>query len=246
MINTLASSVQLDILIYVLLLSVCMGLCFHNKRVKEKLDYKNLQTELITEKLKTLRAQLNPHFLFNALNTAVSLIRLKRDNEAVQALTELSSMLRKILEQKDNDDSKIKDELTFIKNYLAIQKMRFSNKLDFNISVEENCLELAIPNMLLHPLVENAVQHGSQLESDLNPINLYISRTEKQLLVKLTNKVAQHDQHQGFGIGISNTKERLAKLYVDYSLNLSLESDGLFATTLSIPIDISDVQQPYS
>jgi sensor histidine kinase YesM len=237
----LSTTIQLDLLIYFGLLSVCLGLCFHDKRIQEKLEFKNLQTALIDEQLKTLRTQLNPHFLFNALNTAVSLIRLKRDDEAVKALAELSSMLRKILEHKNGAGSKVKEEIAFIKNYLCIQQMRFSDKLDVNISVEDNCLELEIPNMLLHPLVENAVQHGSQLESNRNLVDLNVSREGNQLLVKLTNKVAENDQHKGFGIGVSNTRERLAKLYKDYRLDLCTNKDGFFETTLAIPISVVNV-----
>lgn len=237
----LSGTIQLDLLIYLGLLSLCLSLCFHDKRIQEKLDFKNLQTALIDEQLKTLRTQLNPHFLFNALNTAVSLIRLKRDDEAVQALAELSSMLRKILEHKNDASSKVKEEIAFIKNYLCIQQMRFSDKLDVNISVAENCLELEIPNMLLHPLVENAVQHGSQLESNRNLVDLNVSREGNQLLVKLTNKVAENDQHKGFGIGVSNTRDRLAKLYKDYRLDLCTNRDGFFETTLAIPISVANV-----
>lgn len=239
--DMLSTTIQLDLLIYMGLLSLCLGLCFHDKRIREKIAFKNLQTALIDEQLKTLRTQLNPHFLFNALNTAVSLIRLKRDDDAVKALAELSSMLRKILEHKNDSGSKVKEEIAFIKNYLCIQQMRFSDKLDVKISVEDNCLDLEIPNMLLHPLVENAVQHGSQLESNRNLVDLNVSRDDEQLLVKLTNKVAENDQHKGFGIGVSNTKDRLAKLYKDYRLDLCTNKDGFFETTLSIPINVANV-----
>jgi len=237
----LSTTIQLDLLIYLGLLSMSLGLCFHDKRIQEKIEFKNLQTALIDEQLNTLRTQLNPHFLFNALNTAVSLIRLKRDDEAVKALAELSSMLRKILEHKNNSGSKVKEEIAFIKNYLCIQQMRFSDKLDVKISVEDNCLELEIPNMLLHPLVENAVQHGSQLESNRNLVDLNVSRDGDQLLVKMTNRIAENDQHKGFGIGVSNTKDRLAKLYKDYRLDLCANRDGFFETTLSIPISVANV-----
>ena len=240
LVNMLSTTIQLDLLIYFALLFVCIGLTSHERQIKEKLEFKNLQTALIDEQLKTLRSQLNPHFLFNALNTAVSLIRLKRDDDAVQALAELSSMLRKILEHKNDSNSKVKEEIAFIKNYLCIQQMRFSDKLDVKISVDDNCLDLDIPNMLLHPLVENAVQHGSQLESNRNLVDLDVSRKDDQLLVKLTNKVAENDEHKGFGIGVSNTRDRLAKMYKDYCLDLHPKQGGFFETTLIIPISAAN------
>ena len=145
-------------------------------------------------------------------------------------------MLRKILENKDNSDVRVKDEINFINSYLSIQRMRFESKLDVKIKVDEDCLNLYIPNMLLHPLVENAVQHGSQLESDDNLLDLRISKKDHHLHVKLINNVAKLDEHHGFGIGLSNTKERMAKLYSEYELEFGLNSKGQFETFLSIPI----------
>jgi sensor histidine kinase YesM len=228
---------HLDLLIYATLFFALKGVFIYDEHMQQKLQFKQLQHALVEEKLKTLRTQLNPHFIFNALNTVVSLIRLNRGNEAASALAEISNMLRKILENKNNDDVKIKDEVTFIHSYLAIQHLRFADKLDVSIDVAPNCLELSIPNMLLQPLVENAVQHGSQLESNMNPIRLQITRDEADLTVHLTNKVAVHDAQKGFGIGLGATKERLAKLYDNFKLEMRDLPDNAFETLLVIPIN---------
>ena len=239
-VRTLTSSSQLDVFIYGGVLSIALGLRFYHRAIEERLEIKRLNYALTQEQLKTLRSQLNPHFLFNALNTIASLVRLKREKDAVTALSELSLMLRKILENKNNDDVKVKDEVAFINSYLAIQKMRFAEKLDTNISVQSDCLDVEIPNMLLHPLVENAVQHGSQLESNKNMLNLEISRSDDELMVKMTNKVAHNDKHAGFGIGLSNTRARLARLYNHFQLELHPINDDLFETLLAIPIGEQD------
>lgn len=102
---------------------------FYHNSIMEKLAFKKLQHDFDKEKLKTLRAQLNPHFLFNALNTVVSLIRLERSQQAITATTELSQMLRTILQNKGEDTVKVKEEIAFIQSYLAIQKMRFEDGL---------------------------------------------------------------------------------------------------------------------
>ncbi|MFT5674622.1 MAG: sensor histidine kinase YesM [Paraglaciecola sp.] len=230
------NTAQIDVLIYIAVLSSNFGIYFFLGLTEEKLDLKRLQHELLNEQLKSLYSQLNPHFLFNALNTVASLVRLKRESEAVRALAELSKMLRKILENKDNSDVRVKDEISFINSYLSIQHMRFEAKLDVNVNVDEDCLNLYIPNMLLHPLVENAVQHGSQLESNGNLLDLRISRKDAHLHIKLVNSVAKYDEHQGFGIGLSNTKERISKMHGDYELKFGPNSDGQFETFLSIPI----------
>lgn len=235
-IRTLTSSSQLDVFIYFSVLAAGIGIRFYHNAIQESIELKRLHHALTQEQLKTLRSQLNPHFLFNALNTIASLVRLKREKDAVSALSELSLMLRKILENKNHSNIKVKDEIAFINSYLAIQKMRFADKLDTHITVQPDCLELAIPNMLLHPLVENAVQHGSQLESNRNLLNLVIKRDESELTVILTNKVAKDDKHQGFGIGLTNTRERLARLYSHFRLELHPLKDDLFETLLAIPI----------
>lgn len=235
-IEQIKDTFQLDILIYLGVWFVCKGILLYATLMGEKLELKQLQNALINERLKTLHSQLNPHFLFNTLNTIASLVRLKREKEAVTALSELSQMLRRILENKNNDDVKVKEEISFIKSYLLIQKMRFSDKLESVINVDEDCLEIEIPNMLIHPLIENAVQHGSQLESNNNLVSLKISREEDQLVIKLTNKVVVDDKHMGFGIGLSHTRERLAKFYDNYQLDLNPDKNGMFETILSIPI----------
>lgn len=237
---TLTTSSQLDIFIYFGVLACGLGIRFYHNAIRESVELKRMHHALTQEQLKTLRSQLNPHFLFNALNTIASLVRLKREKDAVSALSELSLMLRKILENKNHGDIKVKDEIAFINSYLAIQKMRFNDKLDTHISVQPECLELEIPNMLLHPLVENAVQHGSQLESNKNLLNLNITREKDELKVVLTNKVAKNDQHSGFGIGLNVTRERLSRIYGHFRLELHPLQDDLFETLLAIPIGEQD------
>ena len=232
----ITNSSQIDIALYLPVLVLAMAFKFYHDSVNEKLVLRQLQKELYEEQLKSLRSQLNPHFLFNTLNTIASLVRLKRDKEAVTALSELSLMLRKILENKNSDCVRVKDEIAFINSYLAIQKMRFGNKLDARIYVEPACLDLQIPNMLLHPIVENAVQHGSQLESNDNLLNLEICKKDDQLSVKLTNQVAHNDDHKGFGIGVGNTRARLSKLYQDFAFELNPLDEDFYETSLTIPI----------
>jgi len=238
--RVLSTSSQLDVLIYLGVLAAIFSLRFYHKSVQEGIELKRVQHELTQEQLKNLRSQLNPHFLFNVLNTIASLVRLKREKDAVYALSELSMMLRKILETNNESSVKIKDEVAFINSYLAIQKIRFLDKLNTSISVNTDCLELQIPNMILHPLVENAVQHGSQLESNQNPVDLKISRDKDQLKLVMTNKVAKDDTHKGFGIGLTNTRERLSKIYSHFVLELYPLENGIFETRLAIPIEEQD------
>lgn len=231
---------QMDVIIYFVVLAVCRGIYFYDLAISEKVELKRLQLVLVDEQLKTLRSQLNPHFLFNSLNTIASLVRLKREKEAVKALSSLSMMLRTILDNKSHDEVKVKDEITFIKSYLTIQKMRFDDKLEVQINVEADCMDIEIPNMLLHPLIENAIQHGSQSEAKKNPLQLQISKGHGMLSIRMLNAVSTGDGHKGHGIGVTNTRERLARLYEHFQLDLRRLDNGMFETQLAIPLGEMD------
>ncbi len=236
LLSVLANSALLDICIYAAVLALALGIQFYHNAMDRQLELKLVNEQLVKEQLKTLRSQLNPHFLFNTLNTIVSLVRLKRESEAVLALTELSQMLRKILENKNTSEASVKDEMIFINSYLAIQKMRFSDRLNTTVVVDESCLDIVIPNMLLHPLVENAIQHGSQLERTVNNFHMSVSNNNGMLVVKLTNNIGQHDAAKGFGIGLGNTREILNKLYSHFELEVKETYEGVVETILAIPV----------
>ncbi|MCW8090998.1 sensor histidine kinase [Alteromonas sp. ASW11-130] len=236
LLRVLSNSALLDVFIYLGVLGMAMGIRFYQHAINKQVELNRIGNLLIKEQLKSLRSQLNPHFLFNTLNTIVSLIRLKRESEAIQAITQLSQMLRKILENKDNSNASVKDEIVFINSYLAIQKMRFSNTLNINVMVDESCMDIVIPNMLLHPLVENAIQHGSQLQETVNNFHMSITHNNGMLIVTLTNNVGDSDTIKGFGIGLGNTREILNKLYSNFQLDIKEKYEGVVETILAIPI----------
>lgn len=235
--SLLLSPLHMDVLVY--LAVFCSGYSFsYYKRLREqKAENEMLSRQLIQVELNSLKSQLNPHFLFNTLNTIASLIRLDNKSKAITALTELSLMLRKVLENQKNQFISVAEEIEFIQSYLSIQKIRFEDKLLIEVSVNKACEPIEIPCMLLQPLVENAVQHGAQLESDQNELKLNIVLKGDYLHVKLVNKIPDKDEHQGFGLGLSNCRSRLEKLYGDsFSLSLSPMDNGYFETLLSLPI----------
>lgn len=234
--NIFTNTVHIDPLIYASVLCCALAMRYYQRSHQQQLELQKMHVSLATEQLKALRSQLNPHFLFNALNTVASLVRLNRQKEAVKALTDISQMLRKILENKNNMDITIYDEIEFINSYLSIQKLRFNDKLETTINVDPDCLDIEIPNMLLHPMVENAIQHGSQSESSNNPLKLTISRKDGSLYITLVNRVAKVDLHQGFGIGISNTRDRLSRIYSHFTLEFKPLEGELYETRMVIPI----------
>lgn len=230
------SPLHMDFLVYMAVLCTGYALSYYQTSKQQLIQNEQLSKQLIQIELQSLKSQLNPHFLFNTLNTISSLIRLDNKESAIKALSELSVMLRKVLENHDNQLISLNEEMVFINSYLTIQKMRFEDKLETDIHIADDCLETKIPFMLLQPLVENAVQHGSQLESNKNTLKMDISKKGDQLQVVLINKIPETAVNKGFGIGLKNCRERMSKLYKDnFSLNLTKLDNGYFKTFLSLP-----------
>lgn len=238
----LLSPWHLDFLVYGAVASLALMMSYYDKMCAQAVSNERLKGELHKIELQALKGQLSPHFLFNTLNTISGLVRLEKKNQAVQALSELSLLFRKVLENQSKQLTSLGEEMAFVQSYLTIQKMRFEQKLAVKVEVGADCNDIPIPFMLLHTLVENAVQHGSQLESDANTLDLRISRSQQHLHIRLTNKACQQTGHKGFGIGLKNCRQRLAHLYQgNASLLGQQHANGYFETCLSLPAGGPDV-----
>lgn len=179
--------------------------------------------------LDMLRYQLNPHFLFNALNS----IRASIDEDSQRAkrmVTEFSEFLRYSLLNNNSSLVDLRQEIEAIKNYLAIEKIRFEDKLDVTFDCDQAAEECQLPGFLIHPLVENAVKHGMTNNSQPLKICIAARKREGRLIVEVANTGqlnTRTPQVNGSGthIGLRNVRERLAKLYPDKG-SFSLRQDG--------------------
>jgi two-component system LytT family sensor kinase len=187
---------------------------WNNTRNERKLEEQ--QRYLIQARLEALTTQINPHFLFNTLNSVSSLIRTNPDQARLMVL-KLSRILRRLLRKHDNF-SPLREELDFIEDYLSIEMVRFRDKLRFEREVEPNTLEMLVPSMLLQPLIENCVKHGLSSKVEGGTIRLRSRRADTRLYLSVQDdgvgipeaKLATLlDQ----GIGISNVNERLKVLF---------------------------------
>ena len=233
----LLGPLHMDFIVYIAVF--CGGYAYSNYKSSQHHAALNeqLEKQLIKVELQSLKSQLNPHFLFNTLNTIASLIRLEAKKNAIKALSELSLMMRKVLENESHQLIPIHQEINFIESYLTIQKMRFEDKLDIRLKIDDACLQIPIPFMLLQPLVENAIQHGSQLESNNYNLQLNAYIKHNRLVVKLMNKVPEIEGNKGFGIGLKNCRQRMEKLYNnDFELSLTKLENGYFETFLTLPL----------
>tara|TARA_R110002167_G_scaffold249231_1_gene455391 strand:+ start:4285 stop:5385 length:1101 start_codon:yes stop_codon:yes gene_type:complete len=234
--HLLKSPLHMDVLVYAAIACLGLTMSYYSRGKKQAIYNQQLSNQLLKIELQSLKSQLSPHFLFNTLNTISGLIRLDHKVNAVKALSELSLMFRKVLENQTTQLTSLRNEIEFINSYLVIQKMRFENKLAVEMDIDEQSLDVQVPFMLLHTLVENAVQHGSQLESDHNLLKLEISTDNFVLSIRLLNKVALRENHKGFGIGLSNCRKRLHHMYSDnYTLSSSQTKDSHFEIILILP-----------
>jgi two-component system LytT family sensor kinase len=212
---TTTNAVSLTAMYVTTLLAVIIPIkIWNNTRNEKKLEEQ--ERLLVEARLAALTSQINPHFLFNTLNSVSSLIRTD-PNQARVMVVKLSKVLRRLLRKHENF-SALRDELSFIEDYLAIEVVRFGEKLRFEKDVADDTLDMLVPSMLLQPLVENSIKHGLSSKVEGGTIRIWTQRSEAKLHLLVEDdgvgipeaKLASLLDH---GIGVSNVNERLKVLF---------------------------------
>jgi two-component system, LytTR family, sensor kinase len=214
---------------------------WNSNRNEKKLEQQQLH--LNEARLAALSRQINPHFLFNTLNSVASLIRIDPD-QARQVVYKLSKILRRLLRQQDNLTS-LGEELSFVDDYLAIEMVRFGEKLHFVKEIDPATLDLLVPSMLLQPLVENSIRHGLSSKVDGGTIRVRSRLVGRRLQILIEDdgvgipeaKLATlFDQ----GIGVSNVNERLKVLFGDdYKMWIDSRLGEGTSTGIELPEQVS-------
>ena len=188
--------------------------------------------------LQMLRYQLHPHFLFNALNAIRTLI-YEDTKKADKMITDLSDFLRYSLTRENDHESRLKDEIDILRNYLDIQKIRFEDKIVIKIDIQKDTLEIKLPCFLIHPLVENAIKYGIQTSTP--PLNVVIKGHVKNgsLFVKVSNsgKLKSANELDGTGTGLTNVKMRLNHFFPDRNAFDIFEEDGWVHAVIQIDLE---------
>jgi hypothetical protein len=203
--------------------------------IAEKERYQ-LEASLKENQYNNLKTQLNPHFLFNSLNSIRTLVDLNPDT-AKEAITQLSGLLRSSLHMGRHKTVPLKDELQTVDDYLAIEKIRFDERLQIEKRVDADTLDLHVPPMLLQTLVENAIKHGiSNLKSGgVIRINSYRNHLNHHVEIINTGRYVLNSDHTG--VGIENSEQRLKLLYNDKaSLSIGNTSPDTVTAKISIPL----------
>ena len=235
-----ALELPVHLFIYWAILGGTLLLQYYRRLRERELAAMRLSAQLADARMQALRMQLNPHFLFNALNSIAMLVRDAKREAAVDTLEALSDLLRYVLDDSAHQEVPLKRELEFIERYLAMEKIRFQDRLEVRTEIAGDTLDSLVPNLVLQPIVENAIRHG--IESRARPTTVTLrASTDGQAL-----RLCICDDGPGFrgtagalggpGVGIANTRRRLVQLYGDRaSLTVEDASPTGARVTMTLP-----------
>jgi signal transduction histidine kinase len=172
-----------------------------------------LETQLVASQLEALQRQVHPHFLFNTLHAIAAFVQ--REPEKAEAMIErLSDLLRITLHRVGDQEVTLADELEYVRAYLGIQAVHFGPRLEVTYAIEASTLDLAVPNLLLQPLVENAIRHGLEPLPGGGRLSITAARQETTLVLKVADSGSGLPQRENAaGVGLANTRARLERLY---------------------------------
>lgn len=224
-----------------LLVTACISLMselwYALEEQKESEERKASAEKLAREaELYNLRRQLQPHFLFNSLNSISALVNTQPE-QSRKMIQQLSDFLRGTLKKEENQWTSFGEELEHLQLYLDIEKVRFGYRLHTEIMVDENCHQRQIPHMLLQPVVENAIKFGLYDTTDAVTIRIEASVSESNLIISVQNPFDPETSspRQGTGFGLSSVQRRLYLLFYRNDLLTTKAENNLFTTTIKIP-----------
>ncbi|MCB0832669.1 MAG: histidine kinase [Bacteroidetes bacterium] len=221
-----------------LLVSVCVyAVIFYREMLKKNEEAKAARDAAIVAELRALRAQINPHFLFNTLNSISSLIAIN-PARAERVVQKLSDAFRYVLLASEKETVTLSEELSFIENYLEIEQARFDERLKVTYRIDPASRDVLVPSLILQPLVENAVKHGLSKSRNGGELSISSEIHNSQMQIKVSDtgngSVSQHD---GTGLGLRNVEQRLARTYGNLA-SLTLHSVRPAGTDAVITIPV--------
>jgi len=227
-----------SLLVYFLIVGIAELYQFQQSYLSAALQMERLERSFTEARLNALRMQLDPHFLFNALNTISS--QITQDAKLARRMIEhLGDLLRASLQSEGKQEIPISDELAFLDHYLAIQKIRFGEKLQIHIRIEPDAQSAIVPSLVLQPLVENAIRHGIGKRSRGGAITVSVRTQNSRLELKVVDDGIGlpgdwSPAHEG--VGLSVTRERIAALHPGNSkLDISGRLEGGTEVRIDLP-----------
>ena len=244
--SILVAEFHTGLLLYWAVLGLCHAYDYYRRyRERERraaqleLEAAQLETQLARAQLDALRTQLHPHFLFNTLNT-ISVLMREDVVTANRMLLRLSDLLRLALKNADTNEVTLRQEMEFLRSYLEIEQTRFQHRLTVKMEIDAEALDARVPNLILQPLVENAIRYGVAPRPTESTIEIRARRRNGQVELEVLDDGPGIDEMRkeaaDNGIGLSNTRARLDKLYgAAHSFHLSSADGGGTRVTITIP-----------
>jgi two-component system, LytTR family, sensor kinase len=227
-------------------LAIYIGVVMVDRAYEYRARYKEATKHLATAQLLALKTQLHPHFLFNTLNSISVLVR-KADNElALKMVNGLAELLRYSLRAMKIDLVPVTEELDFIRRYLDIQAVRFSDRLVISIELDPEAAAARLPNLILQPIVENAIKHGVSRRAGASTLEIVVRPVAPQRLrIEVRDDGPGPDappvsEEDSVGVGLTHVKSRLAQLYPDrHSFALEPRANGGTTAVLELPFEVT-------
>ncbi|HKF42828.1 MAG TPA: histidine kinase [Thermoanaerobaculia bacterium] len=242
LVGRFTNSLPLEFLIYGVILGAGYAVEYYRGFRDRELRAAQLERRLAEARLEALALQLQPHFLFNALHTVAGLVRQGENTAAVEVLARLSDLLRATLQGSGRPLVPLSEELALADLYLAIQQVRFADRLRVERAIDPELAKAAVPPFVLQPLLENAVRHGLGARSDAGSLRIVAERAGEGERFRLE----VHDDGRGIegppseragGVGLSNTRARLAEIYGEAAkLELLSRAEGGVVARLTLPV----------
>jgi hypothetical protein len=242
----------MELLLYGFVFGIAGVVQYQIQAQRDAMKSIELQRQLSAAQLRALQMQLEPHFLFNTLNAITTLVELGRSKEAAEMLFHLNAILKSTLKRTTPEKVPLSQELEMVENYLAIEQVRFADRLRIEIKVEPGALDGLVPCFLLQPIVENAIRHGianceneglveASARRDGSTLHLRIRDSGRGANGRGLDGRAQNGQGQnGHGIGLKNTQERLSHFYQgEYAMRAQQLDTGGFEVAIAIPYERS-------
>lgn len=211
-----SGELHLFLILYAAILAISYTLESSKRLAQRETEAARLNEQLSRAQFDALRRQLEPHFLFNTLNAIAGLVREGRNDVAVSMIAGLSDLLRRVLDDSGKQEVTLGEELEFLETYLEIQKMRFADRLQLSVHVPAEFLSARVPNLILQPMVENAIEHGIGRCAAGGALRIGAARDNGRLTLSVYNdgpRIRDDWEQLRSGVGISNVRARLKSLY---------------------------------
>lgn len=242
---TFYNSLLATIVLYGSVLAIGSVLDSREQLLRHQTEAARLSEQLSKAQLDAVRHQIEPHFLFNSLNAVAALVREEKNDEAVSMIAALSDLLRGVLQESRKQKVSLREELDLLDKYLAIQKVRFSDRLQIEAAVPQELLSAQVPSLMLQPLVENAVKHGIARQAQGGLIRVAAARFNGNIVLSVYNDgpAISSDWQSITGVGLTNLQTRLHGLYGD-EFRFTLRNAGNNGVEASVSVPYAAGKDP--